>query len=141
MENIDLNTRTLQRPAEIKDYVEEGSHEGKIEEVELKELASDYHPSGKRVAVMIKVNVEDGHGNKVSICEFPTYTWDERGNWHKILKDLDMLPEPGDKFELDNLVGLKVKVLVENVEKRGKTYSNITKMRKISNSEFDLDLV
>lgn len=132
IENIDLNKRKLQRPAGNRDYLNEGLHEGTIEAVELKELASDYHPSGKRIAVMIKVSVEDGHRNSVSICEFPTYTWDERGNWYKILKDLDMLPEPGEEFVLDDLVGLKVKVMVENVEKNQKTYSNIAKMRRIN---------
>jgi hypothetical protein len=43
----------------------------------------------------------------------------------KVLQDLDCLPEAGKRLDLDGMVGMKVKVVIENVERDGIEYSNV----------------
>ena len=126
--NNGQDTRILKRPTKTKRYIEEGIWEGEITDAEIDEVKSKYHDSGKRTVIKIEVKVRDDDGNDVVLYDYPTKTWSKQGNWYKILDNLDMLPAPGEDFDLDDLVGVQVKVMVENVTKGDKTYSNIVKM-------------
>lgn len=112
-------------------FVEEGMYKGAIDSVALREIDSKFSDTGKRVVLNIKVLVEDEESEEeVFLYLAPNFTWSSKGKLIKVLQDLECLPEAGEKLELDEMVGMKVKVVIENVEKDGIEYSNIISLKK-----------
>lgn len=122
------------RPS-MRSCVEEGMHKGTIDLVVLKEVESKFSETGKRIVLNIKVLVEDEDGEEVALYISPNFTWSSKGKMLKVLQDLECLPEAGEKLDIDAIVGMKVKVVIENVEKDGIEYSNIVTMKKAKESK------
>lgn len=143
MENINNNSRVLSmdeimslvtRPS-MRSFVEEGIHNGVIDSVVLKEVESKFSETGKRIVLNIKVLVEDEDGEEVTLYLSPNFTWSSKGKMIKVLQDLECLPEAGETLDIEAMVGMKVKVVIENVEKDGIEYSNIISMKKVKESK------
>lgn len=124
----------VKRPSMIS-CVEEGMHKGTIDSVVLKEMESKFSETGKRVVLNIKVIVEDEGGEEVALYLSPNFTWSTKGKMIKVLQDLECLPEAGEKLNIDAMVGMNVKVVIENVEKDGVEYSNIISMKRAKKSK------
>ncbi len=120
----------LARPEGNKRNIDEGSYKGITTLAELAERDSQYSEDGKRVVLNIKVEVEDDEGEMVDLYISPNYSWSKRGKMIKLLEKLDCLPAPGEAIDLDDLVGIPVQVIVENVEKDGEIYSNIVSIKR-----------
>jgi hypothetical protein len=127
--------RLMLRPS-IRSCVEEGMHKGTIDSVVVKEIDSKFSETGKRIVLNIKVLVEDEESEEeVALYLAPNFTWSSKGRLIKTLQDLEALPETGGTLDIDAMVGMKVKVVVENVEKDGIEYSNIITMKKAKESK------
>lgn len=129
------HTNVLARPADNKHTVPDGAYNGETINAEFIERDSQYSDDGKRVVLNIKVEVEDDEGEAVDLYSAPNYSWSKRGNMIKILEKLDALPAPGESIDLEELVGIPVQVIVENVEKDGDTYSNIVSIKRIKRAQ------
>ncbi len=121
----------LTRPADNKRTIPDGAYNGETTNAELVERDSQYSDDGKRVALNIKIEVEDDEGEVVDLYIAPNYSWSKRGKMIKILEKLDVLPDPGESVDVDEIVGIPVQVIVENVEKDGETYSNIVSIKRV----------
>lgn len=124
------NQHKLVRPNIGDNMISDGTYSGTLITAELTEKESKFSPDGVRVVLNLKVEIYDEAGNPVHLYLAPNYNWSERGNMIKILEKLDALPEPGEGLELQTLVGLPVSAIVENVEKDGRTFSNIVSLRR-----------
>lgn len=127
----DLKIRNvLARPEANKRNVYDGSYKGITTFTELAERDSQFTEDGKRVVLNIKVEVEDDEGETVDLYIAPNYSWSKKGKMIKILEKLDALPATGESISLEDLVGIPVQVIVENVEKDGEMYSNIVSIKR-----------
>ncbi|KGA97227.1 hypothetical protein AJ85_17075 [Alkalihalobacillus alcalophilus ATCC 27647 = CGMCC 1.3604] len=127
----DLAVRNvLARPEGNKRNVDDGSYKGITTFAELAERDSQFSDDGKRVVLNIKVEIEDDEGEMVDLYIAPNYSWSKKGKMIKLLEKLDCLPAPGESIDLDDLVGIPVQVIVENVEKDGEVYSNIVSIKR-----------
>jgi hypothetical protein len=126
------NQDFLDRPEGNRRSIDDGIYEGETTNAEFQEWESKYSEDGSRVVLSIRLEVEDADGELVDLYVAPNYSWSKRGNMVKVLENLDMLPEPGERLQLTDLVGIPVQVMVENVEKDGETYSNIIRMKRIT---------
>lgn len=120
----------LERPAASRKTVADGAYDGNTMSAELLERESKFSGDGTRVVLNIKVEVLDEEGEKVELYVSPNLSWSKRGNMIKILEGLGALPEPGESLRLADLVGIPVRVMVENVDKDGETYSNIIRIKR-----------
>ncbi len=123
------DTNILTRPTG-RTTLEEGMCKGTIIAAELVERQSRYSVNGIGVFLNIKVAIKDSDEETVELYYAVSYTWSKRGKMMKLLEDLKKLPEPGESLELEELVGLRVQVIIENVEKDGNTYSNIIQIKR-----------
>lgn len=123
-------TRTATKPT-----IQEGTYPGEIDSVEVREMNSSYHESGKRTAVSVKVNFTLSNGVQCDLFYAPTLTWSPKGKLMKMLHDLQAVPALGKQLDLDALVGMAVTVKVENVVGDAVTYSNIVEMKKSERDE------
>jgi len=121
---------TLSRPETDSNSVTDGRHEGILRSAELVERESTYTADGYRVTLNIKVEVEDEVGDPVYLYLSPTYSWSQRGKMLGILEKLEVLPEPGKSLDLADLVDLPVTIIVENVEKDSRCFSNIVSIKR-----------
>jgi hypothetical protein len=126
------NQDYLDRPEGNKRSIEDGVYEGETSHAEFQEWESKFSEDGTRVVLSIRVEVEDADGELVDLYISPNYSWSKRGNMVKVLENLDILPGPGERLQLEDLVGIPVQVMVENVEKDGETYSNIIRMKTLA---------
>lgn len=126
------NQDYLDRPEGNKRSIEDGVYEGETSNAELQEWESKFSEDGTRVVLSIRVEVEDADGETVDLYIAPNFSWSKRGKMIKVLENLDMLPAPGERLDLEDLVGIPVQVMVENVEKDGETYSNIIRMKRVA---------
>ena len=108
----------------------EGEQNGRIFSLEVKEFDSIYHDSGKREALVIKVEFIKPNGEIIHIDYAPTITWSEKGRLMKTLHDLDVVPAEGEELDTNMLKGMRVKATIENVERNGIVYSNIVRIQK-----------
>ncbi|MGE7664280.1 hypothetical protein ACQKMN_01040 [Ureibacillus composti] len=108
----------------------DGAQNGKLFSVEVKEFPSNYHVSGKRVALNIKVEFIKPNGEFVYLYYAPTITWSEKGKFMKMLHDLDVVPAEGEELDINALIGMRVTATIENVERDGTVYSNIVRIQK-----------
>lgn len=123
--------RTIKRPLTNQTIVQEGVYNGcEIESADIMERGSQFHETGKRDVLNLKVRIPLPNGDFAILFYAPNLSWGAKSRMVKLLQDLEALPDPGEDLDLDSLVGMKVTVFVENVEKDGKTYSNIVKMKK-----------
>ncbi|MFJ8263017.1 hypothetical protein ACIQ4I_13870 [Rummeliibacillus sp. NPDC094406] len=125
------HTNVLARPEANKRTIPDGAYNGETTKAEFLERDSQYSEDGKRVVLNIKIEVEDDAEEVIDLYIAPNYSWSKQGNMMKILEKLDVLPAPGESIDLDELVGIPVQVIVENVEKDGETYSNIVSIKRI----------
>lgn len=121
----------LARPAYNKITIPNGAYNGELTKAELVERDSKYSEDKKRVVLNLKVEVGDDEGEVVDLYIAPNYSWSKKGGMIKILENLEILPEPGETIDLDELIGIPVQVIVENVEKDDETYSNIVSIKRI----------
>jgi hypothetical protein len=122
--------RVLTRPESTRPYVPNGKYDGEIESTEVAERDSKYHAKGKRDVLSFRVGVFTEDGDVVPLNLEPNLSWHPKSKLVQLLQDLDALPEPREDLDLDALVGMRVTVTVENVEKNGENYSNIIEMKK-----------
>lgn len=125
------NLETIERPEGNGRTIEDGTYDGVIASIELVERESKYSKDGTRVVLNTKIEVEDAEGDTVDLFYAVNYSWSKKGNMLKFLEKLDALPNPGQSTRLSDLVGMTVRVSVENVTKDGETYSNIISIRKL----------
>ncbi|MBL5767275.1 MULTISPECIES: hypothetical protein [Bacillales] len=119
----------LVRPTN-KYVLDEGALKGKIFSVNVKECPSMYHESGKRDALVIKIEFINSNGDLVYVEYAPTITWSEKGKFMKTLHDLDVVPAMGEELDINTLVGMRVTATIENVERNNVVYSNIVRIQK-----------
>ncbi|MBL5873640.1 hypothetical protein HV417_08825 [Bacillus sporothermodurans] len=89
-----------------------------------------YHESGKRDALVIKIEFINSNGDLVYVEYAPTITWSEKGKFMKTLHDLDVVPAMGEELDINTLVGMRVTATIENVERNNVVYSNIVRIQK-----------
>jgi len=118
-------TRTAKKPT-----TQAGTFPGKIESVEIREMSSSYHESGKRDAVNLKVGLKQANGERCYEYYAPTLTWSPKGKLMKMLQDLQAVPAMGEQLDIDALVGMDVMVKVANVVVGAETHSNIVELKK-----------
>lgn len=119
----------LVRPTN-KYVLDEGLQKGKIFSVNVKEFPSIYHDSGKRDALVIKIEFIRPNGELVYVEYAPTITWSEKGRLMKMLHDLGKVPAIGAELDINSLVGMDVTATIENVERNNVVYSNIVRIQK-----------
>lgn len=134
IEQIDV----LTRPAGNKRTIADGTYLGETTNAEYVERDSQYSDDGKHVVINIKVEVINHQGEVIDLYIAPSYSWSKRGNMMKILEKLEVLPAPGEFIHLDELIGIPVQIIVENVNKDGETYSNIVSIKRVksNNSQY-----
>lgn len=123
----------LVRPSK-KNSLEGGRHKGKIFSVGVKEFPSIYHDSGKRDALVIKVEFINPNGDLTYLEYAPTITWSKKGKFMKTLHDLDVVPAMGEELDINTLVGMNVTATIENVQRDDIVYSNIVRIQKRATS-------
>jgi len=128
------HANVLARPADNKRTIPDGAYNGETTNAEFVERESKFSEDNTRVVLNIKVEVQDDEGEVVDLYIAPNYSWSKRGNMMKILEKLAALPAPGESIDIDELVGIPVQVIVENVEKDGETYSNIVSIKRVKTS-------
>ncbi|WP_432354601.1 hypothetical protein [Sporosarcina sp. A2] len=119
----------LVRPSN-KYNLEEGAVEGKIYSVAVNEFDSDFTDSGKRDVLNTKVEFIKPNGEFFYLYYAPTITWSEKGNFMKMLHDLDVVPAKGGELDINALIGMTVTATIENVERGDVVYSNIVRIQK-----------
>ncbi|WP_110928442.1 hypothetical protein [Bacillus massiliglaciei] len=119
----------LVRPSN-KYVLDDGAKNGKIFSVRVKEFPSIYHDSGKRDALVIKVEFIKPNGEFIYLEYAPTITWSPKGRLMKLLDDLDAVPAEGEELDTDGLVGMNVTATIENVQRDDIVYSNIVRIQK-----------
>ena len=124
------NQKKLRRPVDDRKNITDGSYIGKIVSIELIERESVYTSDNKRVVLNIKVSIEDEEGENVTLYLPVNYSWSKKGNMVKTLEMLNCLPNPGDDIELDDLIGIDVEIIIENVERDGVAYANIISIKR-----------
>ena len=124
---VEKNIRT--RPALSGQNVANGTHVGKIASITFKTEPNKYNNNEPQEVFYIEVSIQTPAGT-VKLRKRVPYveTWSEKSNMFKLLRDLDCLPEPGEKFNFNGLVGMDVTVSVMNNTQGDRTYSNITQM-------------
>ena len=128
------HANVLARPADNKRNIPDGAYNGETTKAEFIERESKFSEDNTRVVLNLKIEVQDDEGEVVDLYISPNYSWSKRGNMMKILEKLDTLPAPGESIDIDELVGIQVQVIVENVEKDGETYSNIVSIKRVKPS-------
>lgn len=119
----------LVRPSN-KIVLDEGAVKGKIFSLEVREFESNFHPSGKRDALNLKVEFIKPNGELFYLYFAPTITWSEKGKFMKMLHDLDVVPAEGEELDINVLIGMNVTATIENVERDNIVYSNIIRIQK-----------
>lgn len=127
LEDVALNGMLI-RPEEGKRYVNAGTYTGEIVQVELVERECNYNEDKKRVVVNFKIEIED---EEVTLYFSPNLAWTKHGKLVRTLEKLGALPELGESLQLEKMVGISVRVTVENNEKEGTTYSNIINVESL----------
>lgn len=125
------NLEVLSRPESNTKTIPEGSYEGAIATAEFVERESKYTPDGTRVVLNLRIEVEDTDGEIVDLYYGVNYSWSKKGKMLSLLEKLGCLPKQGGNLMLEDLVGIAVRVSVENVSKDDNTYSNITSIRRL----------
>lgn len=125
-----VNMRKVARPTGVQNNVNDGSYPGEINLAEFVERESKFSDDGMRIMLNMRIKLYLENDESVELYHAVNYTWSQKGHMIKILEKLEMLPAPGEKLDLDQLVGLPVQVIVENVIKDGVTYSNIVSIKR-----------
>ena len=119
------------RPS-VSQLVEDGIYAGKIVGAFEKVFKSQYYPSGQRDVLSIRVAVYNSDEIRYL---FYNVTW-EWTNYRfcQLLEDMAVMPEPGEEFNPEKLVGKNVIISVENQTSQGRNFTNIVEMkpRKVS---------
>lgn len=126
-----ITNTSLLRPKEIRMNIPEGFHRGNIEAAMTKIVESQFTDTGKREVLEIKVSITLPNGETATLNHQVTLTWNPKGHMLPLLQKLDALPAPGEELNLDNLIGLPVNVVVENVKKGDRIFSNIVSMKRV----------
>lgn len=124
-------TDVLTRPVSNKKTIMEGAYNGETISAVLVEKESQFSADGFRVVLIIKVEVQDQDDETVELYSSSNFSWSKRGRMLKVLEKLEALPDQGESINLEELEGIPVQVIVENIEKDGEIYSNIVSMKKI----------
>ena len=114
------------RPIESQ-LVEDGIYEGKIVGAFEKVFKSRYHPGGQRDVLAIRVAVYNS--DEVRYL-FYNVTW-EWTNYRfcQMLEDMAVMPEPGEEFNPEKLVGKNVIISVETQTSQGRNFTNIVELK------------
>lgn len=130
-----MQTKLVRPSINSNKYVlDERVQNGKIFSVGVKEFPSIYHDSGKRDALVIKVEFINPNGKLIYLEYAPTITWSEKGKFMKTLDDLDAVPAEGKELDTNELFGMNVTATIENVERNNFVYSNIVRIQKRASS-------
>ncbi len=68
---------------------------------------------------------EQNDGKPLGIFEFFNASWNEKANLRKRVKSV-LGKDPGEQYDLEDLINRNVRIIVEHVEADGKKYANIT---------------
>jgi len=132
METEDLTElkNFLARPQNNRKTTRDGSYDGETVHAAFDEKDDKFN-GGTRTVLNLGYAVVDDDGELVRLYQFLNYNWNERSNMFKTLEKLGKLPKPGENIQLSELVGIPVRIRVENVVKNGETYSNVISVQKI----------
>jgi len=117
------------RPVSSAPVVADGTYPGKIVSVDFKSEPNKFNNNEPQEVIYTEVSIKTPEG-PVKLRKRVTYveSWSEKSNMFKVLSDLDCLPEPGEGFDFNDLLGMNVTVAVKNNTQDGKTYVNIDQM-------------
>lgn len=119
----------LKRPVAKEEFVAEGAHEATIESARAIFQSNPFTTSGISEELQLELKVEDG-GKEVYLKHNVNLAWDESGDLCNMLLNLEELPEEGEVLNIEDLIGMDVKILVTNCECEGKTYSEVIDIEK-----------
>lgn len=108
--------------------VEDGMYNAKILSACVKVVESIYHPEGRTV-LNLKIGLDTEEG-RLELYKTVTFSWSQMGKMIPLLTDLEVLPEPGEELDRNDLIGMAIRVMVQNVEKDNMVYSNIVSLKK-----------
>lgn len=122
--------KVLRRPV-FRGKVPDGEYRGTVVHVHIIEKESRYE--GSYEAIVLRVEVPYRQEYHTRYKEVPIY-WEGK-KFIDFMLGLDILPEPGEELELDEIKGKRVDIEVKNEEKGGRVYSNMTSIVRVSLSE------
>ena len=118
------------RPVSSMPVVADGSYPGKITSVENKTEPNKYKNNEPHEVFYLEITIKTPD-EPVKLRKRIPYvaSWSEKSTMFKLLRDLECLPEPGEGFDFDDLLGMNVQVSVINNQHEGKIYPNVDQMR------------
>ena len=106
--------------------ISEGYHTATIASLEYRLVTDNYSDDKAEIPRLVPTfDVVSDDGEEATLTKYFSILWSEKSNLRKLAKATQRLPDHGDNFDPDTLIGAKLIVVVENKEKDGKTYSNI----------------
>lgn len=120
-----MNEKKVRPSEEL--HIKNGIYDGTIVGAYEKVFKSQYNPSGQRDVLSLRVRVH--HQSEVYFL-FYNVTW-EWTNYRfcQLLEDLAVMPEPGEEFNPDSMVGKNVTIVVENQVSQGRNFTNIVELK------------
>lgn len=112
----------------IKDRVfetaNEGLHNAKIARIEDLGLVEGNYGTKDKVRIVLEmVDQKDKEGKFVEVWMSATKSLHEKSTLGKFLNSLKINAK--GEFDLNNIVGLKLQVVISHTEKEGRTYANV----------------
>ena len=114
------------RPS-VSQLVEDGIYAGKIVGAFEKVFKSQYYPSGQRDVLSIRVAVYTSDEVRYLFYNV-TWGWTNY-RFCQLLEDMGVMPEPGEEFSPESLVGKNVMISVENQTSQGRDFTNIVELK------------
>lgn len=114
------------------EVVSEGQHTGTITGVELKKDVQTPFGLKDKIAIRWEVEEVDTEGKNKSLLQFFNSSLHEKATLRKAIKSI-LGKDCGEKFDVETLVGMKALLAVDQVERGGKIYANVTAILRIKN--------
>lgn len=106
---------------------ENGLYHGEITGVALKEKKDRFNRNKSCNALNVRITVEDGD-DLVDLFYSPFISFYKSSRFARMLDCLKIVIEEGREWDAESLIGLNVRVEVENVESNENIYSNVTEI-------------
>jgi len=113
---------------------DEGTHRATL--IEITDLGSVQTKYGMKEKVLFTFEVEqaDGEGKKRRAFKRFSKTLHPKGGLRKAIRAITG-EDPGDEFDLAQLIGRTVQILIEHQVSEGSTYANITAIVRMKSTE------
>ena len=104
--------------------IADGIYPCKITQFEFRE-GFDKFKNRDAIFLVPTFDIINDDGENVALTKFLGLSWTEKSNLKKLAKATGTLPEKGESFNPDNILGASLQVSIENEEKEGKSISKI----------------